>query len=64
MKITGNLVQQQLSVSGTYVNTLLLNESTVIDDVEVTFLEANQYVHCTCKYFVAYWCFWSVIATV
>jgi len=43
VQITNNLVQQQLHVSGSCVHTLPMNEPSVIEGTEVTFLDANQY---------------------
>ncbi len=41
-KITGNLVQHQLKVSGAYVHPLTMNVPHLIEEVEVTLLDANQ----------------------
>uniref|UniRef100_T1JH40 DNA cross-link repair 1A protein n=1 Tax=Strigamia maritima TaxID=126957 RepID=T1JH40_STRMM len=41
--VTANLINMDLRVSWNYINVLALNTPTVIDGIEVTFLEAN---HC------------------
>lgn len=41
--ITGNLIQQQLRVNANLIQQVNLNETIVIDDVSITFLDAN---HC------------------
>ena len=41
-QITGNLVMKKIGVKAQYVHTVPLNTPTVVEDVEITFLEANQ----------------------
>ena len=43
-QVTANLVQKKIRVDSQYINAIDLNIPTVIEGVEVTFLEANQYV--------------------
>ncbi|KAL4231248.1 DNA cross-link repair 1A protein [Mactra antiquata] len=42
-KVTGNLVSKKIGVDVKYINTIPLNTPTVVENVEITLLEAN---HC------------------
>ena len=41
-QVTANLVVHCLKVPGEYVHALSLNETSIVEGVEVTLLEANQ----------------------
>ena len=42
LQITGSLVKKKIGVDAQYIHSIALNTPTVVENVEITFLEANQ----------------------